>query len=266
MPNGAPLALDLHPFGLEDEPRGMNGHVYLVIGASGGIGSTLCRRLAERDARLALAGRRVDELERLARELGGTAYEVDATSTQAVDEVVRAVQDELGRLDGIVNCAGSILLKPAHRTSDEEWRATLATNLDTAFATVRAGASAMLDRGGSIVLIASAAAQIGLASHEAIAAAKAGVIGLARSAAASYAARDIRVNVVSPGLVRTPLSAALTENPSAEKASTRMHALRRLGEPQDVARAIEWLLDPEQSWVTGQVLGVDGGLSAVRAT
>ncbi|MFT5049819.1 MAG: NAD(P)-dependent dehydrogenase (short-subunit alcohol dehydrogenase family) [Chlamydiales bacterium] len=242
----------------------MSAPVYLVLGAAGGIGSALCRQLSRTEVRLALAGRNADRLQDLAAELGGSTHVLDATSAQEVSDAVSIVVAEHGRIDGIVNCVGSILLKPAHRTSPEEWRATLAANLDTAFATVRAGASAMMKTGGSIVLLSSAAARTGLANHEAIAAAKAGVVGLALSAAASYAARGIRVNVVSPGLVRTPLSDPLTQNPASEKASLAMHPLGRLGEPGDVARAIAWFLDPEQSWVTGQVLGVDGGLGSIR--
>ena len=138
----------------------------------------------------------------------------------------------------------------------------LRTNLDSAFATVRSGAKSMRE-GGSIVLLASAAAEVGLVNHEAIAAAKAGVIGLARSAAATYAPR-LRVNVVAPGLVRTPLSERITGSEAALKASVAMHPLGRIGEPEDVARAICWLLDPAQDWVTGQVLGVDGGLADLK--
>lgn len=119
--------------------------------------------------------------------------------------------------------------------------------------------------GGSIVLVSSAAARIGFANHEAIAAAKAGVIGLTLSAAATYGPRHIRVNCVAPGLVRTPMTSRLTANEVALKASTAMHPLGRIGEPEDVAAAIEWLLSPEQSWVTGQVLGIDGGLGSVRS-
>ena len=186
-------------------------------------------------------------------------------SFAALDAAVdRAVQEQ-GPLDGIVNCAGSLLLKPAHRTTEDEWRDTLTANLDTAFATVRAGARVMMKTGGSIVLLSSAAARIGLANHEAIAAAKAGVVGLALSASASYAPRGIRVNVVAPGLVRTGLTADLLRSEPSEKASVAMHAMGRIGEASDVARAITWLLDPDQSWVTGQVLGVDGGLATVRA-
>jgi NAD(P)-dependent dehydrogenase (short-subunit alcohol dehydrogenase family) len=115
------------------------------------------------------------------------------------------------------------------------------------------------------VLVSSAAAQTGLANHEAIAAAKGGVIGLTRSAAASYARQGVRVNAVAPGLVRTKLTERLTSSPQAEQASLALHALGRLGEPDDVASAIGWLLDPVQSWVTGQVIGIDGGLGSVRA-
>ena len=116
-----------------------------------------------------------------------------------------------------------------------------------------------------MVLLSSAAARIGLANHEAVAAAKAGVIGLTLSAAATYARARIRFNAVAPGLVRTPLSAGLLANELAAKASVAMHPLGRLGEPEDVARAICWLLDPHNDWVTGQVLGVDGGLADVKA-
>jgi 3-oxoacyl-[acyl-carrier protein] reductase len=243
----------------------VTGLVYLVLGASGGIGSELCRRLSAGDNHLALAGRNPDRLQTLSEEVGGSIHPLDATSIDEVQSAVDKILGEHGRLDGIVNCVGSILLKPAHRTTASEWRDTLAANLDTAFAAVRAGTSAMRKSGGSIVLLSSAAAQVGLPNHEAIAAAKAGVVGLALSAAASYAPRGIRVNVVSPGLVRTPLSQHLTQNQASEKASLAMHPLGRLGEPGDVASAIAWLLGPEQSWVTGQVLGVDGGLGSIRS-
>ena len=238
--------------------------VYVVFGATGGIGARLSRRLAARGARLVLGGRNVEKLQALADELETTAYPLDATRLDEVDACVEHAVQRHGRLDGVANCVGSLLLKPAHLTTEADWLATLAANLTTAFATVRAGAKAMTAAGGSIVLVSSAAARIGLANHEAIAAAKAGVIGLTLSAAATYGPRGIRVNCVAPGLVRTPLTARLTANDAALKTSTAMHALGRIGEPDDVAAALEWLLCPEQSWVTGQVLGIDGGLGSVR--
>jgi NAD(P)-dependent dehydrogenase (short-subunit alcohol dehydrogenase family) len=235
-----------------------------VLGASGGVGSALCRTLHARGVRLALAGRDASRLEPLARELGALAVPLADGSMASIGAAVASSVEELGGLDGAVCCAGSLLLKPAHRTTDEEYRATLAANLDAAFAVVRGATQAMLKRGGSIVLVSSAAARLGLANHEAIAAAKAGIEGLTRAAAASGAPRGIRVNAVAPGLTRTPLTEGLLSASASEQASLSMHALGRLGEPEDIARAIAWLLDPEQSWVTGQVLGVDGGLGSVR--
>jgi NAD(P)-dependent dehydrogenase (short-subunit alcohol dehydrogenase family) len=238
---------------------------YVVFGATGGIGERLCRRLSSHGARLVIAGRTSDSLQRLADELDATAYPLDATRFEEVQACVAKAVELHGRVDGVANCVGSLILKPAHLTSEGEWLSTVATNLTTAFAVVRAGAKAMLNSGGSIVIVSSAAARIGLTNHEAIAAAKAGVIGLTLSAAATYGLRGIRVNCVAPGLVRTPLTARLTANEVSLKASTAMHALGRIGQPDDVAAAIEWLLSPQQSWVTGQVLGIDGGLGSIRS-
>jgi NAD(P)-dependent dehydrogenase (short-subunit alcohol dehydrogenase family) len=159
---------------------------------------------------------------------------------------------------------GSLLLKPAHLISEEEWDATVITNLKSAFAVVRAAAITMGQKGGSIALLSSAAARVGLANHDAISAAKAGIEGLALAAAATYALKGIRVNCVAPGMTYTPLTAKFLQNEVTAKASAGMHASGRIGEPNEIASAIEWLLDPEQAWVTGQVIGVDGGLSRIR--
>lgn len=238
---------------------------YLVIGASGGIGADLCRRLAANPCRLILAGRRSEPLAALAHELRSPQVEV---VTRTLDATVAAEVDaafaEAGTLDGVANLCGSILLKPAHLTTDAEFADTLAVNLNTAFHVVRAAARAMTG-GGSVVLMSSVAARVGLPNHEAIAAAKGAVEGLVRAAAATYAPRGLRVNAVAPGLVRTPLAARITASEAALKASTAMHPLGRIGEPGDVSAAVAWLLHPATSWVTGQVVSVDGGLSAVRA-
>ena len=122
----------------------------------------------------------------------------------------------------------------------------------------------MCSGGGSIVLLSSAVAQRGMVNHEAIAAAKSGIIGLAQSAAATYARHNIRVNCVAPGLTRTPLTETLTRNEAILKASIALHPLGRIGEPDEVASAIRWFLDPQQAWITGQVLAVDGGLSSIQ--
>jgi NAD(P)-dependent dehydrogenase (short-subunit alcohol dehydrogenase family) len=114
------------------------------------------------------------------------------------------------------------------------------------------------------VLISSAAAMQGVANHEAIAAAKGGIISLAKSAAATYAAQNLRFNVVAPGLTKTKLTQKITGNEASLKFSQNMHALGRIGEAGDVARAVEFFLDEKSNWITAQILGVDGGLSNVQ--
>jgi len=196
--------------------------------------------------------------------VGGTPFTLDATQPDHVDEAVGWAEENLGPVRAVVNAVGSLLLKPAHATSASQWDSVIAANLTSAFGAVRAGARVMRGRGGSIVLFSSVAAGLGLANHEAIAAAKAGVEGLTRAAAASYARHGIRVNAIAPGLVRTPLSAGLLGSDAAEDSSAKMHALGRIGEPDDIAGAVAWLLDPTVTWVTGEVIAVDGGFRNVR--
>lgn len=237
----------------------------LILGATGGIGSAVARKAADRGAKLMLAAQDQGKLDALAAAIGGATISIDATTADGVHQAVAATIERHGALTGVVNCVGSILLKPAHLTSEDEYRQTLALNLDSSFFLVKSAARAMMKSGGSIVLSTSAVARTGLFNHEAIAAAKAGIVGLMQSAAATYAQRGVRVNCVAPGLVETPMSARLTGNEAARKASEAMHALGRLGQPEDVAEAIDWLLDPARSsWVTGQVIGVDGGLGTIR--
>ena len=237
---------------------------YLVLGGSGAIGGSLARELAAGGAQVMVAGRDRDRTEGVAEEIGGAAFVYESATVDSVQAAVEDAQGRFGKLDGIANCVGSILLKPAHITSPDEWDSVIATNLGSAFAAVRAGAKAWAKGGGSIVLVSSAAATLGLANHEAIAAAKAGIIGLAKSAAATYARKGIRVNVVAPGLVRSGMTERIVGNAAAAQASTDLHPLGRLGEPEDVASALAWFLDQRQSWVTGQVLGVDGGLGGLK--
>ena len=241
--------------------------VMSVVGGSGGIGSAVARRLAAQGCRLVIAARDVERLQIIAAETGSQALSLDARDSAAVEAMMQDVFARHGRLDGMVNCAGSILLKPAHLITDQEFSDTLAVNLTTAFNLLRATTRLMMRQagGGSLVFCSSVAARRGLVNHEAIAAAKAGVEGLALAAAASYARFGIRVNCIAPGLTRTGLTRTLTQNETVAKMSAALHPLGRIGEPDEVASAICWLLNREQSWVTGQVIGVDGGLGHVQA-
>jgi NAD(P)-dependent dehydrogenase (short-subunit alcohol dehydrogenase family) len=245
----------------------MTAPLVLIVGATGGIGQALAHQLHAAQVPLVLAARRAEPLTALGESLRAPVHVTDATDWAQVDAAVDAAAahaTSLGTtLGAVVNTAGSLLLKPAHLTRAEEYQSVIAQNLTTAFGVVRAAARVMTG-GGSVVLCSTAAVRIGLANHEAIAAAKGGVEGLVRSAAATYAARGLRVNAVAPGLVDSPLTARITGSAPALAASQAMHALGRIGTPDEVASLIMWLTGPQASWVTGQVYGIDGGLGSVR--
>lgn len=228
---------------------------FIVFAAASTIGQAITKELQEAGHQTFLVARDDSKIK--------PDFTADLVQFDQVDAAFAAALQKFLKIDGIVNCAGSLLLKPAHLTTQEQYHHTINASLTSAFAVTRAAAKHMKD-GGSVVLISSAAAMKGLANHDAIAAAKAGIIGLALSASASYAGQNLRVNVVAPGLTQTALTQSITGNPASLKVSESMHALGRIGAPEDIARAVCFLLSPNNSWITGQVLGVDGGLSSLQ--
>lgn len=236
---------------------------FLILGAAGGLGRSIAASLAADGARLVLAGRTLEKLQPVAESLGGSAHQVDAADFAAVEALFASAREQHGRIAGVVNAVGSILLKPAHLTSEAELAETMRQNLQTAFAVVRAAGRTMTD-GGSVLLFSSSAAEAGLPNHEAIAAAKGAVSALVRSAAATYATRKLRFNAIAPGLVDTPLAARITGNAKSLEMSVGMHPAGRIGTADDIVAPARWLLDPAADWVTGQVISVDGGMSRLR--
>ncbi len=234
-----------------------------IIGATSGIGHALATRLAP-TTQLVVSARSADRLGTTADALAAWAIPMDATQPDTVQQALAQIIATYGRIDYVVLAVGSILLKSAHRTSLDEWHATITQNLHAAVYVTRAVTEKMQRQadGGAILLFSTAAAQIGFANHEAIAAAKAGVEGLARATAASYAARNIRVNVIAPGLVDTTMAQPITRNPTALEASRQLHPLGRIGTAADVAHIAEAVLT--STWMTGQVVVVDGGLAGIK--
>ena len=238
---------------------------YAIIGAAGAIGSALTERLIKQGHKVYAGVRDTANAGELPDHANISLAEIDATDWDAFPPFFKAMEAELGSIDGLAICVGSILLKPAHLTRQADYESVISANLTPCFAALHSVARKMMKTGGSIAFCSSAAARHGYPNHEAIAAAKAGIIGLTLSAAASYASYGIRVNCVAPGLVDSKMAQPIVQNEHSLKASENMHALGRIGKPDEVASALAWLLDTDQSWVTGQVIGVDGGLATLHS-
>ncbi len=239
----------------ESNTKIFEGRRILVLGAGGGIGGQVGKLLEQKGAEVVGGGR---------SQSGAIDFTCDASDPEGFEATLEKLFSEQ-EIHGAVNCIGSLWLKPAHMTPLEVWQQTMNVNLTSSFLLVKHFAKNMPKDGGSVVLMSSAAGRIGLANHEAIGAAKAGIQGLMLSAAATYGGRGFRINTVAPGLTETPLTKGLLNNEMTLKASERMHALGRVGQASEVASAVVWLLAPSNSWVTGQTLGVDGGLGTVRS-
>lgn len=239
-----------------------------ITGATGAIGSALAHRLAAAGHDLVLTAREAGRLESLAGELDANVRirPGDATDAAAMQEIADALADEGSPATGLAHCVGSILLKPLHLTRDPDLQQVLAQNFISAWNTLRAFVGVVLKAKveGSAVLVGTVATRSGFPNHEAVASAKAAVAGLAASAAASYAPRGIRVNCVHPGLTASRMSARLTGTPAAAERMARANPMGRLGEGDDTAALIAFLLGTDAGWITGQQIGVDGGQGAMQ--
>lgn len=242
-----------------------NGKVVVIGGIAGGIGSALTQHLSGTGCQIAGFGRSSAALRALAEAHDGIhTGVVDATQPAEIDTFLNEVQDRYGRIDAYVHAIGSIFLKPAHLTSDDDWADTLHRNLGTAFYALRACTKRMQKQGdGCCVFFSTAAAQAGIANHEAIAAAKGGIDAMVRSAAATYAPRGIRINAIAPSLTATPLAKPIIGSEQALEISKRMHPLGDIAQAEEVASLAAWLISKEARLVTGQTFVLDGGISTI---
>ena len=235
---------------------------HMIVGRAGGIGSALARRLAGQGASVHLIGRDFAKLAALAAELGGAFAVADVLERSALEEAVKAAGPAIA---GLAYCVGSINLKPVSRITDEDVERDFRLNALGAFRAVQAALPALKANEGvsNILLFSTVAVAQGFTAHASIGMAKGAVEGLMLSLAAELAPK-IRVNCIAPSLTRTPLAAALTSSEQMATAIAGLHALQRLGEADDVAALAAFLMSSDASWITGQVIGVDGGRSSLR--
>ena len=232
----------------------------IVLGATGGIGAALARRLAARGAVPFLVARDAAALEALAAELRAPWQAADVTDGPALRAAVAAAGTEVA---GLAFCVGSIVLKPFAKASEADFATTFALNVTAAAMAVQAAAPALAIGRGSVVLFSSIAARAGFASHAVIGSVKAAVEGLTVALGAELAPQ-VRVNCFAPSLTRTRIAEPLTRNPQMADAIAKLHPIPRLGEPDDIAALADFLLSDAAGWITGQVIGVDGGRASLR--
>jgi len=234
----------------------LDGKTALVTGASRGIGRAIAAELAAGGATVVIGYRSgKDEAEALAVELGGRAVQADVSSPEDAKRLV----EEAGDLDILVNNAGLTRDGLLARMPDEDWRTVIETNLSSVFYTCRAVCRPMMKkRGGSIVNVSSIVGVHGNWGQTNYAASKAGIIGFTKSLAKELGSRNVRANVVAPGYVKTQLTDVLPEEATAAMLTNT--PLGRLGEPVDIAGAVRFLCSDAASFITGEVLLVDGGL------
>jgi 3-oxoacyl-[acyl-carrier protein] reductase len=240
----------------------LTGMTALVTGASGGIGSAICHALAGQGARLAVSGSNVEKLEVFRDSLGGdhVAVPCNLGDKDSVEALVPAALEKLGQIDILVNNAGVTRDNLAMRMKDEEWEEVIRINLEAAFRLMRAATKPMMKaRFGRIITITSVVGATGNPGQVNYAASKAGLVGMSKALAAELASRNVTVNCVAPGFIRTAMTDVL---PDAQKDALNARIpMGRMGEGSDIGAAVAYLASKEAGYVTGQTLHVNGGMA-----
>ena len=231
---------------------------YLIFGATGSIGSNLAKQLYNSNQNIHLVARNEKEVKSLSEELKCTYSVADVLEENFIENV----KSEISEVKGIAYCVGSIDLKPLKVVKVEDFEKCMKLNLYSAVKVIKAYQDNLKKNKGSIILFSSVAAQRGFPNHSIIASTKAAVKGLAVSLAAEFAP-NIRVNCIAPSLTNSKISQPLLKNNIMAEGIAKAHPMKRIGEGKDIAAMAKFLLTEDSSWITGQVIGVDGGRSSI---
>ena len=242
----------------------LSGKVALVTGAAQGIGKAIAMLLARNEADVVVSDINLEKAQETANEIQGmgrrsVAIKVNVADLKDVERMVEAIVEQFGRIDILVNNAGITRDRLILRMTEEDWDAVLDVNLKGTFNCTKAAIRYMSkQKSGKIVSIASVSGEMGNPGQANYAASKAGVIGFTKTIAREFAGRGINVNAIAPGYIQTPMTDAVPEK--AKEELKRMIPMERLGKPEDVAQAVLFLVSENSSYITGQVLNVNGGI------
>ena len=229
---------------------------YLVFGATGSIGSSLAEQLVSSEHSVHLVGRNESELKSISEKLGCTNTVADVLE----DGFIEKVKNDISEIKGIAYCVGSIDLKPLRMVTEQDFNKCMKLNLYSAVEAIKGYQESLKKNKGSIVLFSTVAAQRGFTNHAIIASAKAAIEGLTVSLAAEFAP-NIRVNCIAPSLTNSKIAEPMLKNKALAEGIAKAHPLKRLGEGKDSASLAKFLMTDESSWITGQIIAVDGGRS-----
>ena len=229
---------------------------YLIFGATGSIGSNLAEQLKNSGYDVHLVGRNIDETKKISEKLG-CAFTI---ANVLDDNFIKKVKADISEIKGIAYCVGSIDLKPLRIVTEKDFHKCMKLNLYSAVEVIKEYQESLKKNKGSIVLFSTIAAQRGFTNHSIIASTKAAVEGLTVSLAAEFAP-NIRVNCVAPSLTKSKIAEPMLKNTAVAEGIAKAHPLKRLGEGKDSASLAKFLITDDSSWVTGQIIAVDGGRS-----
>ena len=229
---------------------------YLIFGATGSVGSSLAEQLKNSGNDIHLVARNESEVKAIAEKLGCSYTVADVLE----DGFIEKIKSDINDVKGIAYCVGSIDLKPLRMVTEADMNKCMKLNLYSAIEVIKGFQESLKKNKGSVVLFSTVAAQRGFTNHTIIASAKAAVEGLTVTLAAEFAP-NIRVNCIAPSLSKSKIAEPMLKNPAIAEGIAKAHPLKRLGEGKDSAALAKFLISEESSWVTGQVIAVDGGRS-----